>query len=578
MNRSIIWILAGVLICLVAGCDKNGLQHDPRVPDAMVTYIKAGNDEGTKGSVDNTTARFSWNTGDTIAVYTTTGYKLSNPLENTYNATNDATFVLEGVEESTRDHFAFFPASLVHGSIDGIKPNCADNHTADNLVVRLRGSYTLSEVQDEVSPTPMIATNAPNGDLSFKSLCPLLRITVVNIPNQTKCIEFDFNGKKVQGEFHLTSVSPGSSAITTCTTTEADDIITVYTPDLTAWVDQLVINLPVPAGTYDKVTVTAYDFLPSSIISNTTTIRSGGWTPTRKSSKKHTVVLPVFSVSASKKVAIAPGNLQYDRSSGTMSFMEHQYDRVETHNMDVGNRYQKQDIVSLFGWATSSSPGSGFDPGWRIHWPYSTDNEENTTDYPLNPTGYGPTYTTLFPNLNDGDGASLYGDWGIPNPIWYGAIRFYPATWRTPTGDEWAYLIGGRADNYRYANGIIHDVEGVLIFPDGFDPSNLGIVIPHCNEPLASPDYIFTQYSDAEWAAMEASGVVFLPVAGQRNGTIVDRITMHNAGGFYWSTTASSISNAKGFIFQKKAGSHNYGVEDIKRSFGCSVRLIRDIN
>ena len=192
------WILAAALVSLAA-CDKNDLQNgkEEESDSSAVAYIRAiGGDDASKAFIDNTTAAFTWSTGDTIAVYTTDGYKISDGLASTYNGTNAATFSFSGanaVTEANRADFAFYPASLVHGSNDGIKPNSAAHHTATDLVVRLRDKYSLSEVSGDKAPTPMIATNDPNGDLSFKALCPLIRFTVRNIPKQTHSIDFKFN-------------------------------------------------------------------------------------------------------------------------------------------------------------------------------------------------------------------------------------------------------------------------------------------------------------------------------------------------------------------------------------------------
>ena len=60
-----------------------------------------------------------------------------------------------------------------------------------------------------------------------------------------------------------------------------------------------------------------------------------------------------FSVSATQKVCFSQGNLQYTRSTGVWSFMEHQWSTVETLNQNVGTNYAEQDVVSLFGWGTS---------------------------------------------------------------------------------------------------------------------------------------------------------------------------------------------------------------------------------
>ena len=53
------------------------------------------------------------------------------------------------------------------------------------------------------------------------------------------------------------------------------------------------------------------------------------------------------------QVYFSKGNLQYTQSTQKWSFMEHQYDVVETVGQNVGNNYANQDVVSLFGWGTT---------------------------------------------------------------------------------------------------------------------------------------------------------------------------------------------------------------------------------
>ena len=55
------------------------------------------------------------------------------------------------------------------------------------------------------------------------------------------------------------------------------------------------------------------------------------------------------------KVYFSQGNLKYNITTGIWSFMEHQYSTVENMGQDVGTNYYNQNIVSLFGWSTSTT-------------------------------------------------------------------------------------------------------------------------------------------------------------------------------------------------------------------------------
>ena len=140
-----------------------------------------------------------------------------------------------------------------------------------------------------------------------------------------------------------------------------------------------------------------------------------------------------FSVSASQKVHFSQGNLQYTKSSQDWSFMEHQYDMVETEDQEVGDDYANQDVVSLFGWGTS-----GYNHGANCYQPWST--SEYDEDY----YAYGDDSK----NLYDDNGQA---DWGY-NAISNGG-NTENSGWRTLTDDEWGYVIDTRSttSGIRYA-------------------------------------------------------------------------------------------------------------------------------
>lgn len=113
----------------------------------------------------------------------------------------------------------------------------------------------------------------------------------------------------------------------------------------------------------------------------------------------------VFTVSKNGNVVrFSPGNLQYDKRTGEYSFMEHQYDVVETEDLNVGTNYSRQDIVGLFGWGTGDNP---------------TMTSEDTLDY------------------------EVFKDWGD----YCGDPTGNSYHWFTLSEDEWVWLIGIRAES-----------------------------------------------------------------------------------------------------------------------------------
>ena len=589
MNRHI-YLIAAALITLATACHKAETSFPGETHP--VTYIKADSNEGfTKSSVSGTDASFTWNTGDSIAVYTTGGYKISDPLSSTYNGASSATFAFSGnnaLNEEARTDFALFPASLVWDGTSILEGSAAE-HSATSLKLTLPASYTLEQVQDEVSPTPMIALNQPGQDLSFKALSPLLRVTVVNIPKQTQRIDFDFNGQKVQGEFTLTSVTPGSTAIQSSATEGADDILSVTLAGNTTWHDSLVVNLPVPAGTYGDITVTAYDALSGGhvLLSLTTPIKTGDWSPTRKASRKLTATLPVFSLSSEKKVAFAPGNLIYTKRHlqdyywrERFYFAAEQYHFVGTGG--VPNYYSSANQLITGPYSLSEECMGNSSLGWSIDlFGWSRDGNvgiNNSTD-----VGFYKYDFYDWGGVPIGDGFGINCD------------TFYPRnTWRTPTGGpdgEWKYLLEARPvsnhglDNARCMLATITTsieyVEGMIIFPDHYThPADVNIGWGG-NFP-----YSRSIASTADWDKMEAAGAVFLPAAGQRDGNKVNRD--YGIGG-YWSST--SLYDDEVFNHEPEVTSQSYILElgtegskgynpakKIVKYYGYSVRLVRDLN
>ncbi len=242
-----------------------------------------------------------------------------------------------------------------------------------------------------------------------------------------------------------------------------------------------------------------------------------------------------FSVSDTKKVYFSKGNLQYTKSTGKWSFMTNQYSTVETHNQSVGTNYASQNVVSLFGWGTSGSAPSGQTA--RASYYTNADN----TDYVSNITTTGVSW-----------GTGSEWDWGTA------AASDLGSGWRTLTKDEWVYLFNTRTVNNGQGSGksytlgqTVNDVLGVVLYPD---------------------DYTGTTYTtSSDWSTFESAGCVFLPAAGYRSGPYVYDV---GSSGNYWSSTASSASNA--YYVRFISGTVN-PANNSSRYRGYSVRLVRPV-
>lgn len=289
--------------------------------------------------------------------------------------------------------------------------------------------------------------------------------------------------------------------------------------------------------------------------------------PTPPSSVPEGAINGLFSVSPSEKVYFSQGNLQYQASTNTWRFAEHQWDYVGTQTPDYNGYFggtvngSDNDGISqnYYGWIDLFSWGtSGYDHGSNCYQPWSTSFQLN--DYHV----YGgDTY-----NLFDQTGQA---DWG------YNAISNGGNTenngWRTLTGDEWNYLFNARNTliGVRYAMATVNGVSGVVLLPDDWAASIF--VLNDTNGGSYSNNII----SDSDWTnILEVNGAVFFPAAGHRNQTSSNWfVSAIGKYGYYWSSSCNENNNACSMKIFENFLSFECGSP---RSFGFSVRLVQDAN
>ena len=564
-------------------------------------YIRAANGD-SKAIVDGTSAEFSWAAGDKIALFSGDTYYKSEGLADGYDGEKSVEFAFTTAVNTGRADFAFYPADLVFDG-NNVRANSASNHTASSLTITLPASYALADVQGDKSVTPMIAVNAPDGDLEFKSICALLRITVKNVAWDAKSIKVRFPGKKVCGEFALSSVVAGTSAVPVASSsTEAEQTITITGLNFGAYQEELVINVPVPVAVassleYDYMVVGAYD--ASGLIINWINAPIKGlpsealqtWVPTRKSSRTATADLPVFSAYSTKNgeeyahitnanrrtVVFAPGNLQAclavcpqkttswstSKNLGTASgwrFAAHQYDAIadskpagrEDANGVIWSynsieNPQEGDWIDLFSWIGSegSIASGSLSNSYKFGIAYHISS------------GSGGSYG------NTTSGYTLYQDWGI-NAISYKDGSYAANTWHTPSSSEWSLILNRRYQKSSGYDGITtsavrakidldatNAICGLIIFPDNY-------VAPYDAPALvkihsgASTKWTVAdnqakcsenEMTVAQWEVLEGAGCVFLPFTSTTQFSSANTVlTDYTAEGGYWSSTASTKS------------------------------------
>lgn len=259
-----------------------------------------------------------------------------------------------------------------------------------------------------------------------------------------------------------------------------------------------------------------------------------------------------FSVSENHKVYFSKGNLQYQASTNTWRFAEHQWDFVGDGNTNISSSYSGW--IDLFGWATS-----GFYYDGVCHYPWTNSQ-----------SGGYVAYGNHNANLDDETGEA---DWGC-NAISNGGNRI--GQWRTLSEEEWEYLVRTRntASGIRFAKGTVNGVNGVILLPDDWNSSVYGLT--NTNEET-SASYDDNVISDETWiSVLEPAGAVFLPAAGKREYLYV---YYANVEGGYWSSSGSSVSAFLGhhdFADCLEFGNTRLYFNSESRSNGYSVRLVHD--
>ena len=267
-----------------------------------------------------------------------------------------------------------------------------------------------------------------------------------------------------------------------------------------------------------------------------------------------------FTINGSgNKVMFSQGNLQATTTdlgvNWSWAFAAHQWEYIGAANDKINGNgtVSANGTVDLFGWVGASST-------WTGAAMYGISNANSYYQNSVN--GYG----------NVGD-ENLKSDWGTL-AITNGGNRAYSG-WYTLNKDEWDYLFSTRTttSGIRYAKATVNNVKGVILLPDDWSASYHALVSAN----TAAADFTSNPITAAEWTSdFEAHGAVFLPAAGRREGTAFSSGDPGSMGGYYWSrsSTANSGSDAYHVVF--KAGDL-IPSSTHSRHYGCSVRLVRDV-
>lgn len=191
-----------------------------------------------------------------------------------------------------------------------------------------------------------------------------------------------------------------------------------------------------------------------------------------------------FSISSTQQVYFSKGNLQYQASTNTWKFADHQYDCIGDNNANISPTYSGW--IDLFGWGTGNNP---------------TNTSTNDNDY------------------------TVFVDWGT-NIISNGASD---VIWRSMSFNEWNYILAQRvtASGVRFARATVNGVMGIIIPPDNWNNNIYMFNYPNSN----NASFSINTFSLSEWELLESYGAVFLGLYGYRHGTTVSNV---GEDGYYW--------------------------------------------
>jgi hypothetical protein len=493
---------------------------------------------------------------------------------------NDRQCTIDGVPEVS-SYKAFYPYHLL---VDSATVDLSGGLNDKAVYFPQVQQYKTDANGIQKIDNPMIAElsgfGSNNNTLHFRNLCALLKITVRTL-DAFDAIHVTMSGQKLWGFGKIS----GSKVVMNINAANDSETVILSLPTGHSGSpagEAFYIMIPEVSLSNSSVTV--------SIMNGSTVVKTynrTGVTGTLAYNLIHTLGnftfnAPVFSVAPDKTVVFAPGNLQFqskgciqqndmyngDLVGGMWRFAEHQWDFIGNNPgnsiTDRKTRRDQWDWIDYFTWGSS-----GWNSGAALWTPFNVG--KNDSNY--NP---GKSY------INDLTGQYARADWGVFNKIYNTTTKVNdPAgTWYTMPKEEWAYLLDSNrtSSGKRFALAKVGDVNGMLIFPDGWDSTWYRTK----NDNNYTASYGSNTMTVAVFQQqLESRGVAFLPAAGNQSGSIGDPLS-----GSYWSSSHSDVeykdgkiskAYAYGLYFTNRGNNlQNVGSSGKhQRGHGRCVRLVR---
>ena len=386
-------------------------------------------------------SNINWNAGDEVMVYGTEQAGLYTAQPGVPATT--ATLVNVDMPAHGIPYTAIYPAALA---------NSASNITLP----------ALQETEDGnlMSNFPMIATSTDE-NLAFKNLCGALKVHLeqenVSIYKIEVTAETAINGTfDIDNSGDDPVLTNGTEGTTTTT------LICTTPQDITGGHDFFVT---MPAGDYQNLQVTIYRY------DNAKRVKTAPAGATITIERSHYFTLNIatdfapdpfvdglISVSNTKQIYFAKGNLLFDNETGDWRFADNQYAHYNNHsNTGLRDEFYYSTPTSNFGLTRDMSDTNFVDWGAAIN----DDQDEN------------PWYVLSYDEI----------DFMICNTV--------------------------KRGNTKHGFASIAGNNGLVIVPDVWTCPEGVSFVPRGS---GNPSFSSNTYTVEEWAKMEASGAAFLPI------------------------------------------------------------------
>lgn len=172
---------------------------------------------------------FTWQTGDAIGVATSNGH--ADFILKTGAETNSATF--SAIYSGTLGNYAVYPADIF----------------VSDSKITIPTSRDWSEGNTNCS----MFGNLSEGNVAFKHLGGVIKVTLNGVPAEAKKFVFSTPGKKITGEFDIQTETGENGNKYIATSDDSNDANSSYTLSFTLnEAKNMAFYIPVPCGTYPK--------------------------------------------------------------------------------------------------------------------------------------------------------------------------------------------------------------------------------------------------------------------------------------------------------------------------------------